>query len=267
MMQRRFVIFLLAFTLGLSACRDNDQPVPTQASVEGFQTAEFLTANAPPTGFDEVSFALIDANLENIPYARYLVNVSFDGVYSDTRAPVQSNMRMEVWKNDLDAARHVILRFSDDGVLSGAGGNIDAVRISNTYFMLNPNGVCETGEATVAPLANLTAGQVIGGVSTAGPTWRREVINEQQAWQYGFAPTDISFPAFQTTVQTSALDPIGGEMWVAPQFGVVVRYTVELNVHRVILLFGNREVTGRVRYQYDVYDIGVEPNISVPNGC
>jgi hypothetical protein len=142
---------------------------------------------------------------------------------------------------------------------------MDIVRLSNNYYMLNPNGVCITDEAQIADIANLRAGQLIGGVTVAQPTGQpSDLINGYQAWQYGFAPEHLTYPAVQTS---SELDILTGELWAAPEYNVAVRFTVEMNVYQAVLLFGNRPVTGRLTYQYNVYDIGIQPNISVPNGC
>ena len=94
-----------------------------------------------------------------------------------------------------------------------------------------------------------------------------EDINGFQAWQYGFDEQFIKPPAIQFEGENNELDYLSGAVWVSPEHNVVVRYTVEMNVHRATLLFGERPVTGRIRYQYDVYDIGLPPVISIPNRC
>jgi hypothetical protein len=58
-----------------------------------------------------------------------------------------------------------------------------------------------------------------------------------------------------------------GEIWVAPQHNVVVRFYVTLNVQNVYLFDRQLPVTGQVIIRYDLYDIGVPQNISVPFGC
>jgi hypothetical protein len=278
MMGRRLRLTLLCCLAGatLLACevvdriQDNDEPVvaPTVADFAGLQTAQVLTQNAPPPGFSTAAFPEIDDNLRTAVYSRVLITLNFDGAYSNPTAEdpsqVQSNMRIEIWNDEFNVARHVRIEFLGD-VFSGESTNLDIVRLSNQYFMLNPNGVCVTDEAQIADIANIRAGQLIGGVSLAQPTGRpSEVINNYPAWQYGFSPENLTYPAVQTA---NELDILTGELWVAPEYNVAVRFTVEMNVRDAVLLFGARPVTGRLVYQYNVFDIGVQPNISVPNGC
>ena len=111
-------------------------------------------------------------------------------------------------------------------------------------------------------------GQLIGGVQFAPPTSRIDTdINGFTAWEYGFDAQFINPPLLQLVQTNAALDYLTGSIWVSPEHRVVVRYTVEMNVNRAIIFFGDTPVTGRLRYQYDVYTIGERPNISIPNGC
>jgi hypothetical protein len=58
-----------------------------------------------------------------------------------------------------------------------------------------------------------------------------------------------------------------GEIWVAPEHNVVVRFYVTLNVQNAIVFDRQLPVTGQVIIRYDLFDIGVVPNISIPFGC
>lgn len=261
--------------IGLTACglNNDDVVIPTEASVDQFATETFLTANAPPQSADIVYFPQIDQGIESTVYARYVVDISFNGVYSDSREPVESTMRVEVWLDEFNARRSVKIIFEGGDVFQGSGGNLDAVRINNNYYMVNPNGVCRTTPEEVQAIANLTAGQLIGGVQEAYTSWKQVEINNQRVWSYSFGAEMLNPPAIQIlNPETGVVDPVSGELWVtfdeANQLPpIVIRYTVEMNVHRAVLLFGNREVTGQMRYEYQVYDIGVPPPISIPNGC
>jgi hypothetical protein len=263
--------------LAISACDfldgDTDGPTPTPADVESLITADFMATNAPPEGFGIVAYPAVDADLDKVVYAHALINFTFDGSPSEdsTGQTSNTNMRMEIWKNEFNEARQVSISFSGNAaLLAGGSGNLDAVRLGNNYYMINPNGVCVTGEEDedVIQIANLTAGEVIGGFEAASFTGQRETINGYEAWQYGFTPDDLVLPRINTTLnERSVVEILRGEVWVAPEYGIVVRYVVEMNVHQVGLLFSNTPVTGRLRYQYDVFDIGVVPNISIPNGC
>jgi len=260
--------------LTLGACSrilGESEPVviPTQANItyEDLQTALPFTQNAPPPGFESVSFPNIDDNLVNMVHSRFVIEASFAGFYADTRelAP-DSWLRIEVWNDELNVRRHVRLEFEGD-VFSGGSTYLDVVRLSNNYYMIDSNGICTTNPEEVAPFATLSAGQLIGGVEFAQPSGRKDLINDVVAWQYGFDPQFINQPYLQLTESISELDYLTGELWFSPENQIVVRYTIEMNVNRAILFFGERPVTGRLRYQYNVYDIGFPPNISIPNGC
>jgi hypothetical protein len=247
---------------------DEEVPIPTIATLTDLQTAQYLTQVAPPAGFATVAFPEIDDNLRTTVYSHVIITVNFDGAYTDPTpddpTSVQSAMRVEIWNDEFNVARHVRIEFLGN-VFSGDASNLDVVRLSNNYYMLNPNGVCITSEADIREIANLRAGQLIGGVNLAQPTGKpNELINDYKAWQYGFTSANLNPPSIQTT---SAIDVLTGELWVAPDFNVVIRYRVDMNVHQAVLLFGNRPVTGRLRIDYDVYDISIPPSISIPNGC
>lgn len=265
---------LLISSLVLSACDgvfgDGEEIIiPTQATItfEGRQTALPFTQNAPPPGFESVEFPAIDDDLNNTVYHRYVILATFEGFYADTREQTSpATLKVEVWNDDQNVRRHVRLEFEGD-VFSGGTTLIDVVRLGNDYYLLDANGICSTDPEQAAPFATLTAGQLIGGVDFAQPTSRVDLINDVQAWQYGFDRQFINPPQIALVESASALDYLTGEIWVSPEHRAVVRYTIEMNVNRSVLFFGERAVTGRLRYQYDVYEIGTPPNISIPNGC
>jgi hypothetical protein len=58
-----------------------------------------------------------------------------------------------------------------------------------------------------------------------------------------------------------------GELWIAPQQRVVVRYYLNLTVNNAILFDRQLPVSGTVLLRYDLYDVGTPFNISVPFGC
>lgn len=247
---------------------DEEVVIPTLATLTDLQTAQYLTQVAPPAGFATVSFPGIDDNLRTTVYSHVVITVSFDGAYSDPApddpANIQSSMRIEFWNDEFNVARQVRIEFLGN-VFSGDGSNLNVVRLSNNFYMLNPNGVCITDPAQTRDIATLQASQLLGGVNLANPTGRpNELINGYKSWQYGFTPSAMNYPSIQTT---NAIDILTGELWVAPEYNVVIRYRVEMNVYQAILLFGNRPVTGRMVFQYDVDQIGIPPSISVPNGC
>lgn len=266
MMSRKFLLICVMLVWALAACdafKEDEVVVPTIANVEDAATAIVLTENAPPDGFQTVSYNEIDENLTQIAYSRFEIEITFEGIYADTSEATTGSMHLEAVANQLAVAREVDIEFEGE-VFSGGATDLKAVRLSNNYYMINPNGVCITETSQIQEIANIRAGQIIGGVESAGPTGNRGEVNGYQVWQYGFAPEALVHPQLQTTAE---LDLLTGEMWVAPEFQVVIRYIVEMNVENAQLLFGNRPVTGRVRFEYNVYDLNLEQNISIPNGC
>lgn len=247
---------------------DSEVVIPTIANLDfdQYQTALVFTANAPPSGFETIAFPEIDDNLLTVVQSRFEINVSFEGYDSLTSEPLTGFMRLRSWNDELNVSRHIQMEFVND-LFSGGSSNLDIVRISNNYYMVDANGICTYDAAVIAEIANLRAGQLIGGVEFAQPTGNKEVINNVLAWQYGFDPQFINDPAVQLADESAELDFLTGEIWIDPTHNIAVRYAVEMNIHKATVLFGNRQVTGRLRYQYDVYDIGIMPNISIPNGC
>jgi hypothetical protein len=260
----RILLFTLLLWM-LAACDSlkQEKTVATQASFEDAATAVVLTALAPPSGFEKLNLPDIDRQINQLPTSRVVIMVSFNGKYDDTDQIAEGKLYLEAFNNQQAVSRLLDLQFEGD-VFSGGASNLQAVRVSNSYYMINPNGVCIKDEAQISDIANLRAGQLLGGVTEAGPTGQRMMVNGLQSWQYGFAPEAIVPPQLQTSAE---LDFLTGEIWFAPEYQIVVRYLVEMNVQAATLLFGNRPVSGRLRYEYNVYDINAPQNISVPNGC
>jgi hypothetical protein len=265
---------LIALTM-LAACgsvlgNENETVVlPTLAEVnpETIRTAEFLTQNAPPPGFESVAYPEIDDNLLTTVYSRFEIIATFEGFYADTREEVEEGfMRMRVWNDEFNRRRQVQLEFLGD-VFSADSTDLNIVRIGNNFYMRDASGVCITDPALIRDIATIRAGQIIGGIEFAQPTGQQAVMNGEDAWQYGFDAQFINPPNIQLEDPNAALDYLRGEVWASPEHNVALHYEVTLNVNRAILFFGDRPVTGRLSYVYDVYNIGEPPNISVPNGC
>lgn len=263
-------LLTLAFILmmGLTACDfGGDEPIPTEANFESLGTSTVLTEQAPPEGFGEISYPVIDDKLTQLPYAHTIINVRFTGVYDDNGQRAEGSMELDALSNNLSNSRILKLTFDGD-IFTDSALAITAARISNSYFMITPNSDCNTDEEQVRDIANLSAGQLVGGVRSAGPTGRKDTADNVQAgvevYEYGFSPDAVVRPQIQTS---SDLDFLVGTVWVAPQLQIVTQYIVEMNVQNATLLFGKRAVSGRLRYEYNVSEVDVEPNISIPNGC
>jgi hypothetical protein len=94
----------------------------------------------------------------------------------------------------------------------------------------------------------------------------RAVINGEEVWRYTFSAEELSLPQIQIG-DDGHVTLLGGELWVAPAREAVIRYYANLDVENVILLDSTLPVTGQIIIRYDLYEIGVDPNITQPFGC
>jgi hypothetical protein len=267
-----FLSVSLWLILALAACDrglDTPQELPTQVNPETVATDIFLTQNAPPTGFSTVSFPQIDTNLNLLSGWRYVVTLSFEGVFASTPRETSAAANAEVWFNQLGSARRV--RLETTGELVGQEENraFEAVRLGPDAFLVR-NGACQTNAGDdAAQAADLGAGVLIGGVQQAMSTPQHETINVAgvESWKFIFTDADLVLPNIRPAEGGAITMAAPGEMWVAPQHNAVMRFYVTLDVQTVYLFDRQLPVTGQVIIRYDLYDINVPQNISVPFGC
>lgn len=267
-------LLLLVCLFALSACQfsRNNDPLPTQVpSLDALATSQFMTRNAPPEGFREtVSFPMIDDRLTNVSNWRYELVLSFDGTYTGTPRPVSAETRMKVWFNDLGPERRVVIE--GEGELFGQeeGIVIEAVRLGTNTFLIR-DGTC-LGEAggDAALVADIRAGTLVGGVIRGVPPGHNATINGEQVWRYDFTINDLNLPQLDFGTQGRILD-MRGELWVAPEHNTVIRYYLTLEIENVLIRLSAAEnplpVSGLLVVQYELYDIGKNPNITKPFGC
>ena len=256
----------------LAACNGQSSDsvhVPTRANAEGIQTAIVKTQNAPPPGFDTISYNPIDANRETIPGWHFEVAVNFEGQYTNSGITANGVLVMNVWENSIERTRRVTLNFEGE-VLSGGVTQVEAVRSGNDYYLIDASGVCTKNTQAASEIANLTAGDIVGGVTTAVPTGIIGEINTYSGYQYGFSEEAVIIRIFRGE-PPSAIDILGGEIWLVPDLGVAGRFAVSSTVHNGKILFGTDPVTGLLRYEYNLYEVsdGLDGliNIAIPNGC
>jgi hypothetical protein len=279
MTRYKFVpIIMVSLVIVLTGCTapKNDEIVatPTMPSFEEVSTSIFLTQNAPPVGFSQVNFDPLDLHLAEHGGWVYQITGSFEGTYDDSGQPVQGSLSIQVIGNESGQTRRVLFEASgraflvDDALLT-----LEGVRFINDYYLVDVNGQCTVdmgGQAGSATIADLSAGQIIGGVTRAVPTGHRMEIEGIPAWQYTFAPGDVRLPAVHTLANSTVA--LAADLWIAPQFNAVLRYEVTVQVERVHLLWADQTastISGTLYLHYDlsIPDLGVQPNISVPHGC
>lgn len=260
--------WILLILLSLSACNRSDTPemLPTVAQPDAVATSFVLTENAPPTGFDTVSFPKIDANLERLSGWRYEMVFGFDGVYARTPRETVSSTEASVTYNQVGSERRVVATIDND--LEGESEPIifEGVRLGPDVFLLR-DGICLPNASEAAEfVADLSAGDVLGGVKEATTAARIERINGEEVWLYDFNYEQIELPNVTFPDESRVLQ-MTGELWIAPQYNAVVRYYATLEVENVLIFEETLPVTGTIIIRYDLYDVGVVPNISEPFGC
>lgn len=270
MMAMSKLIFLaLTPILLLTACGTRTivpPSLPTVMPMEAAATALVLTQNAPPPGFEAVAFPTIDAGLNLLAGWRYEVSLNFAGVFSRTPRAVAAASTAEVSFNQVASARRVVATIDNDIQGQTEPISYEAVRLGPDVFLVR-DGVCLSNAGDDARIAaDFSAAALVGGIRQAQSAAQKAVINGEEVWRYTFTAEDVIFTGLQLT-ETSRIVSLAGEVWVSPVHQIVIRYYLTADIENVLLLDTPLPVTGSVRIQYDVFDVGVVPNLNVPFGC
>lgn len=259
----------LLMLVALAACMPTeDNPVPTVAQLDTLPTAIFLTENAPPAGFSTVHFDPIDAYLTDLNGWAYRVSGEFTGTFAASGDPAAGAFAIRVWGNELAEARRVTFEVEGEALAPDAvGRRLEGVRLSNDYYTVDTNGVCTHGGDSAAIIADLSAGQIIGGVATAVPTGFHKEIEGIPAWNYTFDPEQARLPAIREAAD-GAVD-LQAALWIAPEYNAVLLYELRLVVEDARILWADEAVSGtlRLRYELEPDALREPPNISIPHGC
>jgi hypothetical protein len=238
--------------------------IPTLASPNESATAQFMTENAPPPGYREsIQFPEIDSTLPNLDGWRYVVTLEFNGIFARTPRETSATARAEVWFNQLASSRRVMVETSGELIGQEEDNTFEAVRLGPDAFLVRDN-TCNTG-ADAETAADLRAGLLVGGVRNATPTGIRATLNGEEAWQYRFVTEDLNLPSIR--LDDDGTLSASGEIWVAPEHDTVVRFYVNLDVENAFIFDRQLPVSGQVIVRYDLYDIDIVPNITIPFGC
>ncbi|MEP7287565.1 MAG: hypothetical protein ABI947_17540 [Chloroflexota bacterium] len=264
-MMRRSLICLAACLFAASCT--TPPPLPTVSSFEMAQTAQHLTQNAPPPGFDQsVQFPKIDNNLGDQTNWRYTLSLSFEGVFTGSTTPAKGQIDAEVFSNEQAGERRVLLKASGAAFGLTENRNVEGVRIRNDYYVVNANKVCtKIDQPDSGQVANLAAGSLIGGVKSATPLGQRKTENKVDLWEYTFTPDNVIPPTMQLGTG-GKYSIVAGDMWVEPSAKAVWQYSITLNVENATLQ-GDRPVTGQLHAAYQLVETGVQYNIAIPYGC
>lgn len=263
------VLVCVVVLVCLAACdpRPVTPPVlPTVASIDAAATALVLTQNAPPTGFSTVSFPRIDQTLPRLAGWRYEALFEFNGTYARTTRPVSARAELNAWYDQVGSARRIQANLETDLDADTPAVTYEGVQIGTDSFLVR-SGQCERATSPEAQAAvTLSVGDLLGGVQTADSVGEKAVINNAQVWRYRLTPEALVLPSV-TQSPESRFTNLRGELWVAPEANTVMRYYLTMDVESVTLFATQLPVTGTLTLQYDLYDIGIVPNISIPFGC
>jgi hypothetical protein len=272
MTQRRAHWFLwigMAMLAALTACGPRATPVsviPTVASVEGLATAQVMTQNAPPTAWQNtISFPQVDKGLTSLSGWRYEVTLSFTGKFTGTTRDTTASAQAQVYFNQLGSARRVIVSTSGELLGRTEDTAYEAVRLGPDAFLVQNNTCLSNAEQDAQTAADLKAGDLVGGVNRALPYGMRATMNGEDAYRYSFGAGDLNLPTI--TLGDGGTMDVDGELWVAPDKGVVVRYYATLDVTNARIFGRTLPVDGQAIMRYDLYDIGKAFNITQPFGC
>jgi len=275
-MRRVYILgWIVIIVLSLAGCTspESDEPVPTMVDLTRLPTERFLRENAPPAGWESLALDPIDRLLPQHHQSwTYTITGSFEGTYSDTGEPAAGEFEAVVQVNEVGQAQRVLLSAEGDAFLSNEVLlKLEGVRFSNDYYVVDINGRCSHDETSGTAVADLGAGQLIGGVGRAVYTGHRQEIEGHPVWLYTFTPGDVRLPAIHRT--PDSVVALAADLWAAPDLNAVLLYTVTASVERVTLLWADQAepklVSGTLylRYELSIPDLNVPPNISIPNGC
>lgn len=267
-------IRLICIGLLLAGCQQrglspDDLPTPI-TDLEAFATHQVMTRNAPPPFFrDGVRVPLIDQATDTLPHWRAEVHLQFDGVFAGTSRQTRAASDAEIWFSQAGNQRRIVLEVQGELLTSTPSGEerAEGVRVGEDLFVVQ-EGVCTPvdSDSAAAVIADLSAGDMIGGVREAIPDGQRATINRAEVWRYTFLQDALVLSGVVPR-EGGRVTLLGSELWFAPAHNTVIRFYVTLDVENASVFGSQLPVTGQVVMRYDLTDIDIEPNITVPFGC
>jgi hypothetical protein len=251
----------------LAACREREVVVvlPTEVDINAAATAAVLTREAPPQGFETVSFPQIDQNTANLDHYRAEVSLSFEGNFARTPRLASATTTAMITVNRAQQAKRVESSFVNNLQDGNEPVQLDAVRLGEDDFVVQ-NGRCLTNADQAELATQLSAAAVLGGVQQAESAAQRATLNGEAVWLYRFDAEDLVLPNVQQ-IDNSRIVGLSGELWVSPATNTVIRYYLNLDVENVTLFGEALPVTGSLLLRYDLYLHEDAANINVPFGC
>lgn len=252
---------------GCGTPASQDGPLPTTiVDLNAAATAMVMTQNAPPGPFNEsIAFESLEDGLRELDGWTYTAVAEFEGTFTGTSRPANATTTATVAYHLLTSARRV--EISAEGSLLAEGDPVltEAVRIGRDVY-LTVEGQCSVVTGTdAAVVADAGVTQLIGGLSRAVPVGQTGVINGESVYRYTFDADALELAA--VTGEAAVVSIASAELWFSAEHGVVIRLYLVLDVDNAVLFGSSAPVSGRLVIRYDLTDVGVDPNITVPFGC
>lgn len=269
---RSFLLLATLLLLSLTACSERgrtlkDLPTPI-TDLNAYATAQVMTQNAPPERFrDSIHYPRLDDGLNDVSGWRGVVALDFDGVFVGTSRPARGHVSAEIFYNESATARRVLLNTEGELLTAGKAARLEAVRIGRDTYQVSERACAVTTDSPSAGVADLGVGALIGGVREARPTGEKQRINDVDVWRYAFLQDALDVSPSVQALDGARVTVLSGELWFSPEYEAVVRFYLTLDVENARVLGSQVPVTGLVIIRYDLFDIGIAPNISVPFGC
>lgn len=265
---------ILLVGLILMGCTGRGQTtadLPTRIpSVDALATADMQTRNAPPVPFNNgVTFPMIDDNLPLLTNWRYEATLRFVGVFANTSRTVEFEAGLQAWFNQLGNQRRTLITGVGELFGEADGAVLEGVRLGQRTFIVRQNTCLNDAQDELAPIvADLRAGELLGGVNFATPGASKGVMNGEDSWRFDITADQLILPQVQV-LEGGRITIATSELWVAPSRNAVMRYYVNLDVENVLItLFDSAlPLTGQLFLRYDLNGIGENPNITTPTGC
>lgn len=275
--QTAWILTLLTVLTVITACGTRGalpQDLPTQITdLEALATHQIMTQNAPPPLYRSgVKLPRIDQGTDALSNWHALVYLEFNGFFAGTSRQTSASSQAEIWFNLIGNRRRVVWDVKGELLVPPSTVSntqrLEGVRIGQDVFVVQDDTCTPVDPDTTAAaaIADLSAGDMIGGVREALPDGRKAVVNAAEVWRFNFLQDSLVLPSVLPR-DGGQITMLGSELWFAPEHHTAVRFYVTLDVENVTVFGSNLPVTGQVVMRYDLYEIGQEVNITIPFGC
>jgi hypothetical protein len=261
-------IGLFGFIAGCETFTPADQPLPTIINdLDAAATAQVMTQNAPPPRFrDGIALPTFETGLDELPGWQYTVTAEFEGVFSGTSRPATATTTGQVAYHQLTSARRVVLTAAGSLLTEEAPVTSEAVRVGRDVYLVIAGQCSVVTDTDAAAVVDAGANLLIGGLAEAVPTGVTGVINGESVYRYTFEPDALRLASIEPQGD-GGVQVVNSELWFSAERAAIVRLYLTLDVENASVFGSQLPVTGQVIIRYDLTDVGIDPNISVPFGC